>query len=212
MSAGAAFPGGRTDRVGRRVSWITAGLLALALILYVFPLTLDIPLVDPDEGLHAAIAQEMVERGDWLTPRLLGQPFLDKPVLFFWAQAMSLDLLGMREAAVRLPGLAFGLLGCLTTGLLGAVLAGGRVGVTSGVFYATMLLPMGLDQAAVHDVALVPWTNLLMLFLWRAQLRSDWAGTLRQAAVAGVFVGLAVLTKGFVGVVLVGVPFAITLA
>jgi len=211
MDARTASSRVRTGRRESRSPWVPAGLLGLALVLYVFPLTLDIPLVDPDEGLHAAIAQEMVERGDWVTPRLFGQPFLDKPVLFFWAQALSLDLLGMRVAAVRLPGLAFGLLGCLTTALLGGALAGRRVGVTSGVFYATMLLPMSLAQAAVHDVALVPWTNLMMLFLWRACLRSGWGGALGQAVLAGVFIGLAGLTKGLVGVALIGIPFAVVL-
>jgi len=70
-----------------------------------------IPLADPDEGLHAAIAQEMVEKGDWIVPRLLDEPFLDKPILYFWAIAASLKTLGMSEAAVRLPGLLFGMLG-----------------------------------------------------------------------------------------------------
>ena len=68
-----------------------------------------IPLVDPDEGLHASVAQEMVERGDWIVPRMLHQPFLDKPILYFWAVALSLKAFGMSEAAVRLPGLLFGI-------------------------------------------------------------------------------------------------------
>src|SRR5580698_3082198 len=67
-----------------------------------------IPLLDPDEGLHASIAQEMVERGDWLVPRQFGEPFLDKPILYFWAEALSLRCFGMNEAAVRLPGMVFG--------------------------------------------------------------------------------------------------------
>ena len=79
--------------------------------MFVFPLWVRFPLLDPDEGLHAAIAQEMVERGHWLTPSLLGKPFWDKPILYCWLQAASLRLLGPNEAAVRLPGLMFGLLG-----------------------------------------------------------------------------------------------------
>ncbi len=58
--------------------------ILLAVIMFVFPLAIRFPLLDPDEGLHASIAQEMVERGDWITPRLFGEPFLDKPVLYFW--------------------------------------------------------------------------------------------------------------------------------
>jgi 4-amino-4-deoxy-L-arabinose transferase-like glycosyltransferase len=95
--------------------WLAA---ATAAVMFVFPLWVRFPLVDPDEGLHAAIAQEMVERGHWLTPSLLGKPFWDKPILYCWLQAASLRLLGPNEAAVRLPGLMFGLLGAVTTGLL----------------------------------------------------------------------------------------------
>ena len=95
--------------------WLAA---ATAVVMFVFPLWVRFPLVDPDEGLHAAIAQEMVERGHWLTPSLLGKPFWDKPILYCWLQAASLRLLGPNEAAVRLPGLMFGLLGAATTGLL----------------------------------------------------------------------------------------------
>ena len=72
--------------------------------------------MDPDEGLHASIAQEMADGGDWLVPRLMGKPFLDKPILYFWAEAASLRLFGMSEAAVRLPGLLFGLLGMIARG------------------------------------------------------------------------------------------------
>jgi len=77
--------------------------VSVALALVVAPLVANAPLFDPDEGLHAAIAQEMVLRGDYVTPTFLGEPFLDKPILFFWAEAASLRVLGDREAAVRLP-------------------------------------------------------------------------------------------------------------
>ena len=39
--------------------------------------------MDPDEGIHATIAQEMVERGDYVIPRYLGVPFRDKPISLF---------------------------------------------------------------------------------------------------------------------------------
>ena len=75
--------------------WMLALSVVLAAVFFCHPLLLDIPLLDPDEGLHASIAQEMVEGGDWLTPRLLGRPFLDKPIFYFWAQALSLQTFGM---------------------------------------------------------------------------------------------------------------------
>jgi 4-amino-4-deoxy-L-arabinose transferase-like glycosyltransferase len=223
-------------------TWRGMGLLAasLAAMLVLHPLFLatSIPLLDPDEGLHASIAQEMVERGDWLVPRLLGEPFLDKPILYFWAEAASLRVFGMSEVAVRLPGLMFGLLGALTTALLAGRMFSRATGILAGLFYSTMVLPTALAQAAAHDVALVPWVNLALLAFWeldrgghawparrttefiafsgspqRNGLRSA-MGTrtgVRQSlacvALAGLALGLAILTKGFTGVAMVGISF-----
>lgn len=199
----------RTERTP--ANWTIGAVLALTVIFYVWPLALDIPLLDPDEGLHAAIAQEMLARGDFVTPRFLGEPFLDKPILYFWALLASLRVAGETEFAVRLPGLLFGWLGALTTSMLAYGLAGKRVAWLAFCFYATSILPLALNQAAVHDVALIPWTNLALLFLWRAERRGTTGATLTEAAVAGLFVGLAMLTKGLAGVALVGLPFAVWL-
>jgi len=190
---------------------VVAGLIVLGLTLYVWPLTLDVPLTDPDEGLHAAIAREMIDSGDWVAPRMLGEPFRDKPPLYFWALAASLDVWGTREAAVRLPGLLFGLLGALTTAWLAGALAGRRVAVIAGACYATMLLPLAIAQAGVYDGALVPWTNLALLALWRLAVQPGAPGRAGWVLVAGVLVGLAMLTKGLVGVALIGLPFAVWL-
>ncbi len=87
---------------------------------------------------------------------LFGEPFFDKPILYFWCQALSLRLFGMNEAAVRLPGLMFGLLGAITTGLIGWRMFGRTAGWVAGIFYGTMILPVALAQAASHDVAAYP--------------------------------------------------------
>ncbi len=190
-----------------RLAPATPTLLLLALAIFGVPLLLGLPLIDPDEGLHAAIAQEMVERGNYVVPTFLGVPFLDKPILFFLAQAASIALFGATEFAVRLPGQAFGLLGAITTGLLAATLAGRQAGLVAGAIYATLAFPMVLAQAAVHDIALVPWTTLaLASFLVAMRGRADVRAVFGWCALAGVSLGLAVLTKGLTGLALVGLP------
>ena len=74
----------------------------------------------------------MVEKGDWIVPRLLDEPFLDKPILYFWTIAASLKTLGMSEAAVRLPGLLFGMLGMPTTVAIAWRMLGRRTGLIAG--------------------------------------------------------------------------------
>ena len=184
--------------------------LALGLsVAYALALVLPIPLFDPDEGLHAAIAREMVEHGDWVTPHLLGVPFLDKPILYFWALATSLSVFGPSEFAVRLPGIAFGIAGVLATASLGAALGGRRAGALSGLIHATMLVPFAVSAVSVHDIALVPFTTLTMLALWRAARAGNTGAAIAWGAAAGVVLGLAVLTKALSGVAAVGLPFAI---
>ena len=189
----------------------TFAVVALALCL--LPFAAAAPLLDPDEGLHAAIAQEMVLRHDYVTPTFLGEPFLDKPILFFWAEAASLRFAGMNEAAVRLPPVVFGLLGMLTVALLGRAMLGEEAGLFGGIVYGTMLLPASLMEIAVHDVALTPFLCVAALAVWRSAsgTAADTRATAINALVAGLALGLSILTKGLVGVAFVGL-FAICVA
>ena len=188
------------------LGWAFIGLMMVGL--FGFPLTMGMPLGDPDEGVHAMIAQEMVERGDWITPRLLGQPFRDKPILYFWLQAMSLAMFGMNEVAVRLPGMLVAACGVVTTGILAGRLFDRRAGLIAASLYATMILPTALAQMPVHDILLVPCVTLAILGLWNAERAAGWR-RLWYAVAAGIALGLAGLAKGLPGVAVVGVAYAI---
>jgi 4-amino-4-deoxy-L-arabinose transferase-like glycosyltransferase len=59
--------------------------------------------VGPDEPRYAWVAREMAESGDWVTPRLYGKPWFEKPVLYYWSAALSFKLFGVNERAARLP-------------------------------------------------------------------------------------------------------------
>jgi 4-amino-4-deoxy-L-arabinose transferase-like glycosyltransferase len=129
----------------------------VALVLAAAPLAGSSALFDPDEGLHASIAQEMNLRRDYVTPTFLGEPFLDKPILFFWTEAASLRVFGTHEDAVRIPPILFALLSMVGVAALGRVLFGAAAGYIAGICYATMLLPLAVGEIAVHDVALAPF-------------------------------------------------------
>ena len=163
--------------------------------------------MDPDEGLHAAIAQEMARSGDWVVPSFLGKPFLDKPILYFWAEAGSLRLFGKAEWAVRLPGLLLGLLGMIATGIAGGRMFGLAAGVLAAMFYATMILPTALVQSPSHDVALVPCVTLAILLFWEAEQAQSRRATAACTLAIGLLLGLSILTKGLAGVALVGIAY-----
>src|SRR5437667_1966059 len=74
----------------------------------------------PDEGRYSEITREMVVTGDYITPRLDGIKFFEKPPLFYWLQSASIKAFGLNEWSLRLWPAMFALLGCL------AVYAGGR--------------------------------------------------------------------------------------
>jgi len=197
----------KTGNSGGNWTWWTTLGLVLTAVIFCYPILLGIPLLDPDEGLHASIAQEMVEGGDWVVPSFMGKSFLDKPIFYFWVEALSLRVFGMHEAAVRFPGLMFGLLGAVTTAIVGWRMFGRMTGVLAGLFYATMILPVALAQAAAHDVALVPWINLAVLLFWESDRATSRRTALAYTLTIGVLLGLTCLTKGLVGVALVGVAY-----
>ena len=112
---------------------ILAVLLAL---LFGFKLG-DRALWSPEEGHYSEIAREMVVSGDYLTPRLAGIKFLEKPPLFFWLESANIGLFGLSEWSVRLWPTIFAVAGCLAVYCAGSRLFGRRVGLISSAVLAT---------------------------------------------------------------------------
>ena len=87
---------------------------------------LTYPLFEPDESRYAQVALEMLQSGDFVVPRLLGEPFLHKPPLLYWATAASLRVFGPCEFGARFPLALAAILTVLVTFVLGARLLGSR--------------------------------------------------------------------------------------
>ena len=62
-------------------------------------------IIDADEGVYAHIPQQMLARGDWLTPYVNGVRSLDKPPLLYWLIAACYRIFGVTEFAARIPGI-----------------------------------------------------------------------------------------------------------
>ncbi len=163
------------------------------------------PLLDPDEGRYAEIPREMVATGDWITPRLDGLKYFEKPPMQYWATAAAYSLFGFGEWTARLwsVGLAFF---CLPM-----------------VFgWASRLFGRGAGLAAMAALAVSPFYELVAhLNILDAGVSSCLAGaifafTLAQCApersagerrwmlLAWLAAALAVLSKGIVVGVLAG--------
>jgi 4-amino-4-deoxy-L-arabinose transferase-like glycosyltransferase len=185
--------------VGQTLSPRAAALL-LATVAALLLLRLGaVPLVGPDEPRYARVAVEMQRSGDFVTPTLQGQPWLEKPALYYWLAALCFTLFGENEAAARLPSVAAALLLVGATALLGARLFGRSAGTHAGFILATSLLPFAYGRAASMDMLLAALASVAT-GLYGLRLLGI-AGPL-AVPVASAFAGLAVLAKGPLGLLL----------
>jgi 4-amino-4-deoxy-L-arabinose transferase-like glycosyltransferase len=186
-----------------RASFSLLALLTIAGLLFFTGLG-SRALWDIDEGMHSAMAKEMVRTGDWVTPMLNGEPFLDKPALVNWLGAASITVFGRNEFAARLPGAIMGL-GCvLLTFLLGRRMFDHKTGFLAGLILATSLLFLLHTRAVVYDVVLTFFTTLSLLSFYFGCEAEDPRKQRFSFLLFYVAVALAVLTKGPLGVVLPG--------
>lgn len=157
------------------------------------------PLLDPDEGRNAEVAREMLALGSWAVPHFNDLPFLDKPPLLFWSVAAAFRTLGTTETAARLPSALAGLAVVLLTMAAARMLLDRRAAFWASVVVATSPLVLVYARLTIFDMPFTALVTLALVCLLRRRLggRADvWI------PLAGVAVGLAVLTKGPVGIAL----------
>jgi 4-amino-4-deoxy-L-arabinose transferase-like glycosyltransferase len=156
-------------------------------------------LFGPDESTYAQVAWEMLDRGDWVTPRLRGEPWMDKPPLLYWTQAASMSLLGETEAALRLPSALAAASTCLVVLWLALRCFDRRVAMLSSLILASSLGLVLFGRAAIPD-SLLTASLTAGLANYLVVIRSK-ESNVRLAASFACF-GAAVLAKGPVGIVL----------
>jgi 4-amino-4-deoxy-L-arabinose transferase-like glycosyltransferase len=101
--------------------WIVAVLAT-----FLFFTRFHCPLQEPQEARYAEIPRQMLEQHSFLVPVLHGQPYLDKPPLFYWLVMASYTALGVHDWAARLVACAVGFVCVLATYFWGRRLAGPR--------------------------------------------------------------------------------------
>lgn len=191
-----------SDEGSVQISWYAA-LFALAVLLTcVFSGLGALGLVGPDEPRYMDIARAMLRSGDWITPRLYGHPWFEKPPLYYWAAAASFRLFGISEFAARLPAALAALL---------ATLAAARAALRSygldAAWLVLLLMPttvasIGLGRAATPDML---FSALLMAAaVCAAEMLETNRPSFAVRLAFGLFLGLAALAKGPAALVLAG--------
>ena len=185
------------------------GLVLAALLLGLFFRLGAFPLFDVDEGAFGEATREMLERGDYVSTWLNGQPRFDKPILAYWMQAASVRLLGPDEFALRLPS---ALAACAW---VGAILAFGRQvldrtgGYTAAFIAATTAGLTVIGRGAIADALLNLFLALAMFDLYRVFAGDGGAGEARARRRAFLWMGLGLLTKGPVALLVPGAASAL---
>jgi 4-amino-4-deoxy-L-arabinose transferase-like glycosyltransferase len=163
---------------------------------------------DVDEGVNAQAAREMRDNGTWVIPTFNYQLRTAKPVMLYWLQRVSYAAFGVSEWSARLPSALAAWLTVLLTYELARRMFGRATGLLAGVVLASAFEFAMLAHAATPDATLLLFTVLTYLLFWslhRGGSRSWWVPTAAAC-------GLAVLTKGPVGVALPGLVFLLYFA
>jgi len=160
--------------------------------------------VGPDEPRYASIAREMARSGDWVTPRLNGSPWFEKPPLYYWSAALGFLLFSTPEVAARVPSGMFALLT-----VLGLALVARRLYGPSATFAVAIMLPAtvamtGFARAAATDMPFAACLTLAMAAAAFLLLPEQPSQIGLIAAAFGAALGLAVLAKGPAAIVLAG--------
>ena len=153
----------------------------------------------------------MAETDDWVTPRLYGKPWFEKPPLLYWGAALSFRLFGVSEAAARLPSAISALLATLALAWLAWRLYGAETARWLLLLLPTTVGMIGFSHAAATDM---PFSGMLTIAMVCAAVvlrlthnentpiipRTPWLALI----LFGFFLGLAVLAKGPAAIILCG--------
>lgn len=209
-----------------RIAW--ALLILATLFVCYFSHLGTLGFVGPDEPRYAWIARDMAESGDWVTPRLYGKPWFEKPPLFYWAAALSFKLFGVSEAAARLPSAVSALLATLAVAWLALRLYGAETARWLLLLLPTTVGMIGFSHAAATDMPFSAMLTIAMVFAAvilrlvppsstaspevsaspivsaRSSTSSNSFTSFTSFLFFGLFLGLAVLAKGPAALVLSG--------
>ncbi len=186
-------------------------IIAGAILLF-FPFLGAVHLFDWDEVNFAECAREMVVTGDYFNVQINFQPFWEKPPVFIWMQAVSMNIFGVNEFAARLPNALCGIATLLVLFNIGRRLVGVNFGWWWVLVYVGSFLPHLYFKSGIID----PWFNLFIFLgiyffvrLTDAETPASKSSRYRNLAASALFISLAMLTKGPVAVLIFGLCVAV---
>ncbi|HKV60719.1 MAG TPA: glycosyltransferase family 39 protein [Candidatus Acidoferrum sp.] len=185
-------------RFGNWLLYLAVGIIAGAI--YFGSIASPPSLMDDVDAALAQMSRNMVTSGDWVTPRVDGIPFLEKPALFYWPMAVSYEIFGVHDWSARLPfAIAAVGLACLTCAF-GIWAFDRRTGLYAGLCVGTCVGLFLFTRIVIPDVILTCAIAMAMWAFLRALDEEEPRPKFWACAMAASM-GVGVLVKSLIGVV-----------
>ena len=183
-------------------------LVGLLAVIICFFGNSQVMVTDPVESNYVLTAKEMLAAGDYMSPRIFGHYWYDKPIFFYWELMAAFSLFGMNDFAARFFSALCGVLGILLTYAFTARLYDKKTACTASLVLLTSLEYFYISKAVITDMTLFLLfaATLICFYIAYSEGKTKWYYA------AYVCSAVAVLTKGPVGLVQPGLIIILFLA
>nr|MBO6295153.1 glycosyltransferase family 39 protein [Schwartzia sp. (in: firmicutes)] len=160
----------------------------------------QLAITDPVESNYTQTAKEMLLSGDWVSPRIFGNFWYDKPAFFYWELIAAFKVFGFTDFAARFFPAVFGVVGLWLTYFFARRLYDATTALWAGVMLATSVGYWVISKSVITDATLFVFFNAVLVFFYLAYKGKN----KNLYYLCYLFAGLAVLTKGPIGILLPG--------
>lgn len=175
-------------------------LLIIFGILYMAGLQIPV-IIDFDEGFYAEISREMFMENEYLIPSFNGENNFEKPPMIYWAQMLGYKFFGINAFGARFINALAGIAMVISLFLIGKKPMGAKTSIRAAFILGTSIFFVFLSRMAITDMLLTLFFTLCLYFTWKAVEESlqNKSGTF-YFCLGCFFAGLAMLTKGAIGI------------